>query len=348
MAIVFMDNFSQYGDDETNLLDGLYAEAGAVTLSNDPDGLSGGKVILKGATAFSGTFRYVLPSTQTTVGLAFRIWMANLPTGSNNEWNQICYFWDTAIASHVAIQVNRSGYLRAVYPGGTTETSIPRITAAAWHHLEIKVVCDNASGSVEIRQNGTQVLSVTGVDTQTGTTSTIGNVGFSHDGAGTSDAQMYFKDFIVWDGTGSSNNDFLGDCQVVALLPTSDDSFNWTPSTGTTGYNLIDETTPNDADYISAASAAVASSTFNLSDLDDEVVVVKGLMTVARQLKTDGGAAQSQVNLISGASTDLGADRSITVAATYWTDISELDPATAAAWTPIAVNNVKLEIDRTV
>ena len=64
-------------------------------------------------------------------------------------------------------------------------------------------------------------------------------------------------------------------------------------------------------------------------------------------LKTDGGAATVQMSMRSNGSDDAGADNAITTAATYWYDISEIDPDTATAWTPTSVNNSLLVVDRT-
>lgn len=366
MAIDHMDNFSQYGTGSgtgstaiLTMLNGLYAEVGAlgnsdVALTTDPDGVSSGAVFAVGTRSGSdgGFLRRVLNATQTTVGMGFRLFLSSLPTGNTTNAPQV-QFRDSTNTAQLSISVTTTGAIQAyrgTITGGTLlgATSGPVIVANAWNHIECKVLIDDAAGTVEVRVNGVAQLTLTGVDTKA--TSTAGCSQYVLGSIGSSFVApfMYWKDLIVWNTSGSYNNDFIGDVKVVTLLPESDVSLNWTPSTGSTGWDLIDETTPNDADYISADATPPAAYVCELTDLDEDVTSVKGLMTVVRMLKTDGGDANVQVGLVSAGDVDNGADRPITTAATYWFDISEENPDTAAPWTPVNTNSAQLRINRTV
>jgi hypothetical protein len=156
------------------------------------------------------------------------------------------------------------------------------------------------------------------------------------------------KDLVFWDGSGSSNNSFLGPVAVYTLKVNGDVSSGWTTSTGTTQYTLLDETTPDDTDYISADTTLPAAAIFDMEDLGPDIVGVRGIQTMVRAKKSDGGDATLQVSLKSGASIDLGSTHNVTTSMKYWFDISEFDPATGSAWDPIAVNAAKLKVDRTV
>ena len=348
MAIEFMDNFSQYGTNESYMLDGVWAELASnnglsPTLAVDPDGVSTGYVLH----ATRGTARKVLSSAQTTVGVAFRYWAANLPS-STGDRPQILAFCDANNSPQVSVVLETTGIL-SVYRGTTTtllgSTAVPVLTAGAWSHVETKVLFSQTVGTVEIRVNGAVVLDLDTLDTCNTALVECSQIRIGANNS--SNSEGYFKDLLIWNDSGSLNNDFMGDCQIVSLIPDGDDSLNWTTSSGTTGFDLINEATPNDSSYISADSTPPAESVFTLSDLEPEVVTVKGLMTFVRALKTDGGTANLQVSMVSGVDEDAGSDRAITVAATTWMDVSETDPATASAWTPISVNAAKLKIDRT-
>jgi hypothetical protein len=340
----FADNFSNYGDVESYMTDGLYAELIGINLVDDPDGVSTGKVI---RTDTVYRLRRVLSSAQTTVGVGFRIWDNALP-GSAGESPAIICFNDTDNAVQVMIRLNTDGTLSA-YRGaestllGTTAT--PVITTGSWTHIEVAVTFSQTVGTVEIRINGVPKLELENQDTCQTANVHCAQVRFGEDSFV---SPVHMKDLFIWNGSGSFNNDFLGDVQVVSLRPDSDSSFNWTASTGSTGYNLIDESTPDDTDYISADSTPPAASVFGLSDLNEDVTSVRGLITFTRALKTDGGDAPVQVSLVSNGDEDAGEDRPITVAATFWTDVSETDPDTAAPWTRTGVNAATLKVDRTV
>lgn len=342
MTIQFMDNFQQYGTDESFMLDGIYASVSG-TLNSDPDGISPGKTILLNG---SYALRKVLSTDLTTVGSGFRVWFPELPDGNSNA---IFQWRDNANAVQCTLSIMSTGGLQFWRGDFTTllgTSATPVVTAGAWHHIEVKALIDDTAGTLEVRVNGRVIIDLDTIDTKA--TSIAGCAQVVWGDNSISSERFYMKDVIVWDSLGSSNNDFIGDVQIVSLIPTGDTALNWTPSTGTDGYALIDESVPNDTDYISADDTLPDASVFTLSDLDADVVSVKGLMSFVRMFKTDGGTAQVQVGLVSGTNTDNGEDRPITVAETTWMDLSELDPDTAAAWTPIAVNAVKLRIDRTV
>lgn len=363
MAILWADNFDNYGNDESYLLDGIYAErSSSVHLVTDPDaGATGNVIRLDDASDSVGprrgsNLRMVYPNGGAyTQGFAFRVWFPALPESANavTAWT----LSDVSNTGHVTFKVETDGSISS-YTGdistGNNEpstkhgTSSPIITAGAWHHVEGKVFCDASAGTIELRVNGVTVLNQTGLDTQNAATDIRQILFFNFDATGGLSPQYYIKDLILWDTTGTTNNDFLGTCHVYTLTPDGDTSFNWTASTGSTGYNLIDETTPDDADYISANDTPPAASTFSMSDLPPDIVSVKAVIPVVRAKKIDGGDGNIQTGLTVNAATDLGSDRPITTAFTYWWDVSELSPDTGLSWTPTEVNNVTFQIDRTI
>lgn len=354
MAIQWMDDFGSYGNTESYMLNGLYAalETGNASfdLVTDPD---------VGATNIVGRFtdgtdndycvgpRKVLSSTVTTAGAAARFWPASLPA-TNNAYPVFFSFRTNANARIVDVGILSTGAIvaRNFVTGVFHETTGPVMVANGWQHVEVKVVINSVVGSIEIRVEGVTVLNVTGIDTGTNGVAQVAFAGERNLTQGF--PTFYFKDFVLWDGTGSYNNDFLGSVSVVALTPDSDNSFNWAASTGSVGYVLIDESTPNDADYISAINPPPAASTFGLSNLPPDVTSVKGLMTLVRARKTDGGDGNLQASLVSNSVGATGANRPITTAYTYWYDIHEIDPNTTAPWTPVAVDAALLKLNRTV
>lgn len=66
-------------------------------------------------------------------------------------------------------------------------------------------------------------------------------------------ADIYIDDVAINDSAGSVQNSFPGEGKIVHLYPDGDTTTNWTPSTGTTHYTLIDEITLNTSDYISSS-----------------------------------------------------------------------------------------------
>lgn len=342
-----------YGTNLAYMDDGIYGQIDHVVLGDDPDPSITGNVPKVGATANGdGMIRFILPSSQYTVGMGCRIYLSNIPTGAGDV-PYIHQYRDPGNSVLVTVAVNPTGGL-TVYRGenfGTVlgSTSGPVLVANSWQHVESKVFASDTVGTVEIRVEGVVVLSLT-VQNTSSSGFPIAQVANSNEGGSTGIVCSYYvKDLAIWDSAGSVNNDFLGSIQVHELTTNSDTSFNWAASTGTTGYNLLDEAPPNDdTDYIYAVDPAPAASTFGLTNLPADVTSVKGIYTVVRSRKTDGGDGNLQVGLISNGDTGLGLDRPITTAYTYWADMFELDPDTSTSWSPSAVDAVTLQLNRTV
>lgn len=363
MSIVFMDNFGAYGTNKNFLLDGVYASIGGtaggvgtdgVTLVVDPDG-SGDIVFRLDQDSYGGAsnkshIRYALPAGATaTVGIASRTWLAALPQTGNNVPGPH-QFNDVSNNPLVSITIGTTGIISARsgdYNGTVLgDSGGPVVTADGWYHIETKVHISATVGTIEVRVEGITVINLTGLNL--GVANIAQLMVFSKPTGSSTSVAMYLKDFIVWNTSGAHNTDFIGTCSVVDITPDSDVSLNWTPTGSTHGWDILNRSPPVDAsDYITAGSPPPAAYAGTLTSLPPDITSVKGLMTQVRAAKTDGGDATLQVGLISGVSTDLGADRVITVAQTYWMDISEEDPATAAPWTVAAVNAANIQINRT-
>lgn len=357
MAIIFADFPSGqqglYGSTTSYILNGIWAQYtndggfGEVSLQDDPDPNIGsaGKVLRLRQVQGTATARIVIPSgAQATVGTGFRLWVSNLPTSPTEA--PYVTFRTSSNTDICTISVQPDGAVRAHsggISGATLGTSVPVVTANAYHHIEIKVVRHASAGTIEVRVNGVAKLEL---DTLALGASDIGQIALR---AGAVFQSAYFKDFVLWDGTGSEGNDFQGSVAVHDLVPDGDISLNWTPSSGSTGYNLLDESPPNDTGYIQAGDPPPDPAKFSLTNLPDDVTSVRALLPIVRAVKTDGGDCNIQVGLTpNDTNWDDGADRPITTAYTYWWDVSHLSPATAAPWTPAEVNAAYVRADRTL
>jgi hypothetical protein len=349
MTMVHMDNFTIYGDVDALLLNGVYAENNGSVLVVDPDGVSSGEVIRigGGSAGFSTTagIRFVLPANATKVGMCGRIWLDSLPDGAHGT--PIPLAWRDGSNNPIAcitidttgrIDFRKGDYADAV----VASTTNPVLTATGWYHME--GLLDTVADTFELRIEGVTVLTAAAL----AIAATISQVFIGTRVTGTSAVHPFdWKDFVVYNGSGTHNNDFIGSVLVVNLTPTADVALNWTPSTGANGYSILDNVPPDDAQYISAPNPPPAAYVCEMSNLPIDVTSVKALMPFVRAAKTDGGDASLQIGIKSGASTALGTDRPITIAQTYWRDICEEDPATAAPWLPSAVDAARLQLNRT-
>jgi len=352
MAVVWMDipSGSQglYGDQVARLSDGVYSIVSGIELPEDPDpNVTGRCIRYDDFTQDAIKLRKVLPSEQATVGFAFRQWKTVL---QNTSWS--IQLNNVGGAAQVSITTDSSGRLLVKTGTGRTGTiigtsALNTIVTNAWQHIECRFTADVSTGSFEVRVEGVTVLNITGVNTGAGP---YAQLDFTHTGNTTGSGNFYFKDMVIWDGSGGWGNTFVGSVQVFDLKPTADVSTGWSRTTGTTDWQILDNSPPVDTDYIFAPEdpSIPAPSITEFTNLPEDVTSVRALMMVGRMRKSDGGDAQVQMSLLSNGDADNGSDRPVTTAFTYWWDISHLDPDTASTWTPAGVDNAQFQINRTV
>jgi hypothetical protein len=347
MSIVHADSFDIYGTDVTLLTDGVYASYTAASLVTDPDGVSTQRC-LRLDSGSDGDIRYVLQTADNVVGVAGRFYLNILPTDNSNR----PYFikWHNAGNSVIAyLTIDTTGRISA-YNGASTllgTTTGPVVTAEGWWHIEAKLTCGLASNAtVVVKVEGVEKLNITGFTTSDADVYQIQME--NHDTITGFGPAMYVKDFVVWDGNGSVNNDFVGTQRVINCVPDADDTLTWTPSTGAVGWSILDNNPPVDGTYIAADDTPPAASVFTLTDLPTDISSVKAVLSYVRAAKSDGGDGNLQVSMVSGASDSAGADNPITAGQKYWIDVHELDPNTSTAWTRTSFNASKIKLDRTV
>lgn len=352
MALLFCDGFDHYGTSTTKMLDGVYAEVGGVVSLSSANPRTGsiGLRISGGTTASSTNVRRVLGGAKTTVGIGGAFFYPGLPTGNNQQ--RLFQFNDAANSPQIQVLIQSTGTIE-VFRGNVAAslgiTASPVIVSNAYQHVEAVVFFSQTVGTVEVRVNGVTVLSLSGIDTVATSLVECSQVLV---GGGVGGANQFERtdldDFFVYDNTSSYNNTFIGDRRVLTLFPNANTATaDWTAVGAATGYECIDEASPNDdTDYISAATSGLVSQ-FGLQNLPAGISAINAVVIVERARKTEAGTANTQVSIVSGASTSNGADKPLTEIYTYRQDVFQTDPASAAPFTPAEVDALQFKVART-
>jgi hypothetical protein len=157
---------------------------------------------------------------------------------------------------------------RLAYNGNGTFTlsragSIPAttanlsITSDVWYHFELDYYIHDTNGRWELRFNETAVIGpTTGLDTRNAGTSGVCD-NFVFTGPSSTTRFTYIDDLVYGVGAGNADGTWYGDCRIITQLPTGDgNSSQWTKSTGSTNFGVVDESTPNDdTDYVSDSTS---------------------------------------------------------------------------------------------
>lgn len=129
---------------------------------------------------------------------------------------------------------------------GTSDANL--VIPGSYSYWEMKISEFSATGNVIIRRNGLIVLNIIG-NTNPDGTGTCTQWYLCGPSASSSAAQddSYLCDLVDSGIPTQPNNDFLGPIHIYALPPTADATpLQWTPSSGTTHFNLVAEIPPDD------------------------------------------------------------------------------------------------------
>lgn len=361
MAIQWFDGFEHYGANTAYLTDGAYAQVTGYsgdygfTASNPGSGSYAWRFRTGRAAGGGNLLRKVFDTSVSTVGVAIRLRLDSIPTADNSS--RIWSIRDNSNTIMVSLMVQANGQI-SIRRGNTDSAYIAdwpeiansgdyKLTAGIYQHIECKVYHHATAGTVELRVDG-----ITWIDENSLNTGSNNAGQFGLGGRGWTDGpSCNVDDLVIWDTTGTSNNDFIGNKAVYLQMPSADTAVNdMTPTGGpSTAYGCVNGATPNgDTDYLDATTPAETTE-LDLADLDSAVTSISAIMLFDRSRKTDSGDGNIQKSFVSGSSYSDGADNPMAEAYAFRYDIFEVDPATGSPMTPADWNSgAKIRLARTL
>lgn len=340
MALLWIEGFEGFGDSAgvapqpTGIMARKYPVIAREAFFDMETGRNGWCVeIFPSADYFQTPF--ITTNATLVCGIAYNL-ISGLPgTFSSN----IIGFWEGA-NSGVNIRTNTSGTI-AAYRGTTLlGTSTNSLGSGQWYYIELKVFTNDSTGTVEVKVNGSTWLNLTSQDTQPGSNA-------YHDAVriGQTNATSRFDDMYVLDGSGSANNDFLGNRKVVALDPDgAGAATDWTPSAGSNYQNVDDGDEVDEDTTYNETSSDADDDLYTYDNLPGVTASVDGIQMTTETRVTAGSMDLS--NLIRTGSTIYPGSADTITSTSYVTStrVEEEDPDTAAAWTPSGVNGAQFGI----
>lgn len=251
---------------------------------------------------------------------------------------------------HISVRFNSSNqlYFFSSGPAAQVGSASSALNADTWYYIEGKVVISDASGSVEWRVNGTSGGSTGSLDTRNGGSGVVTAIqlGFQQSVAVAGVDIYHMDDLYVCDGGGSVNNDFLGDTRIQARFPNGNGNYSQlvgSDGNSTDNYLLVDETTPNTADYVES-NVAGDKDTYTYSDLTPTAGTVHGVMVVPYSVKTDAGTRTvTPTSRLSGTDNDGSAATLSTTGLYVPSGVFETKPG-GGAWSISDVNSAEFGV----
>ena len=282
-------------------------------------------------------------------GVAFRRQDGNWPSGGDTSMNFI-QFIDTT-TRQIEVRFLRgavSGFRFAIFRGATQlaiSADLP-ISVGTWYYLEAKAVLNGAAGSIEVRLNGAPIagLTLTGISTISTANAYANVIGFASGAQGGYYSTHMDDAYGVSDAGAAPWNSWLGDVHVETRAVDSDVAVQWIPSTGATNFGVLDDLPMTSADYVSA-NATGRVDEYGVANLATTPASILAVSMIYNVDKDDAGSRTTQGSVVSGVAVGAGAIRGAehNLRRTYQ-EMFTTDPATGAAWTPAAVNALKVRI----
>ena len=236
----------------------------------------------------------------------------------------------------IDVRLTPVGFLRVTRNGTSLGITTTPLSPNIYYHIALKATIHGSSGAFELRVNNVNVLSDTGVNTSA-TGNAYANAVRLGAGTGANLGVTYVDDVFIYNGDGSTCNDFPGDMAVILLTVNGNGSTqNFTPSTGSNNSANVDDATPDgDSTYNSSATVGdIDLYAFNNTSID-----ILGVQSCSIVRKDDAGSRHVSAVCKSSTSTAVGAvDLSLSNGYVALLDNFDLDPATGAPWSVSGLN----------
>lgn len=271
-----------------------------------------------------------LPDVFQRFVFSFRIWMETLPP--ELSLSTVFQLWEDN---------DESGFDIQIYPDGSFGNTDPCIVTGAWQLVEVMMGAGVAYDHLIIRVDGEEIINSPGgtihrpePPAQPAYFWRINNSG--------APSFCLIKDFVLQYGHSA---DFIGPANVRELVPVADVSSGWTKVGGASEYGILDNSPPDDAQYIVAADPIPAPSVTTLAGLHPSTIAIHGLFPSYRMNSENGGSVQG--SLVNGGTPRDGDDIALDATRRFYSDTMVVDPATGDPWDPAVVAALTLSLNRT-
>lgn len=230
----------------------------------------------------------------------------------------------------LSLVVDSANHLQIKRSTTVLATSVNTLLANNWIHIEFKFVIHNTAGLIQVKVNGVDWIALTtNLNTRMSTNNYWNTIRFN----GTT---WYIDDLYILDTTQAPNNDFLGPCKILTLLPEAPGYYTQWASNWLDNFANLDRVGTHDDTVFVQSNNVSDADTFKMTNCPSGTVKAVSTNIVVRQ---DPGLARQVARLLRQGSTDrLGSGFVPTVNYSNVQELFDTNPATGNAWTPSEIN----------
>lgn len=219
----------------------------------------------------------------------------------------------------------------AVGWAGTSAVTSSWLPTSGWTYVSIRVFRSATVGTVDVWFNGANVLSLTGVNTTSGS-------------AGEMDFSGGFKmSDLMLQASNTASDTPIGDSAVTLILPTGPGSNSgFTPTGAASNWQAVDDAPPDDDTSYDSSAVVGTKDSYAMADLGASVSTVYGVVAKLTARKTDAGTRSVAPLLHIGGTDYVGTGQNPGTSYGGFSQVYNTNPATSAAWTVADVNGLEM------
>jgi len=348
MALRFLDSCDHYA---TGDITKKWTENNGAFTINTSNGRFGGSCIRSGSEFIGDNVLLILnPQAAWVVGTA-----VNFGSIIPNTTTNVVQLLSTGVFQ-VGWGVNLDGTISIISGGngGHTTTVLATSTLSiplnTYNYIEFKATINTSisAHTCQVMLNGQLACEAPATsNTDRAATGTANSIALQFPWSSYAfGGPIEFDDIYICDGTGSSNNNFLGDLKCVALFPNGNGSTNQftnDASNSTNNYSHVNADPATGAAFVESNTASqVDLYTFGSLPFSG---TVHGIQQVV-EAKKDNAGSRVLAPLINIAATNYpGNNIYPTSSYIFYLTQSDTNPNTSAAWTTTDVNNAQYGLE---
>jgi hypothetical protein len=289
---------------------------------------------------FNGWMLKTLDSQPTWI-VGFGLKLISLPTNTYT----LFALYDSG-NTQVELNVNSIGVLTYTRNGTVIGTGTTVLTAGVFYFVEFKATISSscAAGTCAVNLGGLAEITIAaGTNTKSTSNATANQIKLGSQGGGPNGGCV-IDDFYACDGTGSTNNSFLGDVRVEVIYPNAAGTVTqMTPLSGA-NYASVNQTAEDgDTTYV-ATSTVGNEDTYLFGSLSSSPGTIFGVQMNMVARKDDAGS-RLVAAIVRNSSTDYaGSTKALADGYAMLSEVREINPATGTAWTGTTVNALEAGI----
>jgi hypothetical protein len=245
------------------------------------------------------------------------------------------------IAANGKIKVGRATggfYTSVLVELGVSDNQV--IFEDVWHFIEVEFVLSDTVGRITVWVDNVQVVNATNLDNQYLGSSGADILGFENfagpSGSDIDVDDIYYKDVATR----------IGERRVERLLVTADTvDKDWTRSTGSDNFALLDETLVDNTDYVIGTNVG-DYDLYDLANLSSNPTTIDCVQLCPFGHKTDGASRSIYAVADSGATKSNGSAIALpSSAGALPVRVLETNPDGSIAWTKTTVNALQVGLE---